>query len=151
MEAVPPPPDLTSRATFPHWSRETVRYGDTDRQGHANNAVFATFFETGRVHLLYEAGKILAPPGCSFVIARLAVDFRTEMHWDETVEIGTALLRLGRSTITLGQGLFVGERCAATAESVVVMVDDTTRRSTPLTDDLRAKLLGWLPAPPSAA
>ena len=30
--------------------------------------------------------------------------------------------------------------CTATAETVMVLVDDTTRRSTPLPGDLRAKL-----------
>ena len=34
-------------------SREKLRYSDTDRQGHVNNAVFSTFLETGRVELLF--------------------------------------------------------------------------------------------------
>ena len=43
-------PDLADRAIFRFWSREVCRYGDTDRQGHVNNAAFVTFCETGRVH-----------------------------------------------------------------------------------------------------
>ena len=45
--------DLTDRGIFRFWSREVCRYGDTDRQGHVNNAAFATFCETGRVLFLY--------------------------------------------------------------------------------------------------
>ena len=38
---------------------DKLRYGDTDRQGHVNNAVYATLFETGRVELLYDgAGPV---------------------------------------------------------------------------------------------
>lgn len=41
--------DAPTLAAYPLHSRDKLRYGDTDRQGHINNAVFATFFETGRV------------------------------------------------------------------------------------------------------
>jgi acyl-CoA thioester hydrolase len=133
---------LTSRTLFPFWTSDTTRYGDTDRQGHVNNAVFATFCETGRVRLLYQDGG-LAPPGCAFVIARLALDFRTELQWNETVDIGTGVTEIRRSSFILGQGLFVGERCAATAENVLVLMDESTRRATPLPDMLRQKLETW--------
>ena len=36
-----PPPDLD---LYPFWTEEKLRNADTDRQGHVNNAVFATFF-----------------------------------------------------------------------------------------------------------
>ncbi len=38
---------------FPVVTTDKLRYCDTDRQGHVNNAVFLTFLETGRVELLY--------------------------------------------------------------------------------------------------
>ena len=38
---------------FPLHSFDKLRYADTDRQGHVNNATFATFLETGRVEFLY--------------------------------------------------------------------------------------------------
>ena len=129
---------LTDRARFPVWTQDVTRYGDTDRQGHINNAVFATFCETGRVRLLF--GEALAPPGCAFVIARLVLDFRAELQWNETVEIGTGVVEIRRSSFILGQGLFAGERCVATAESVLVLTDEATRRSTPLPEASRAKL-----------
>ena len=134
---------LTQRDAFPFWTSDMTRYGDTDRQGHVNNAVFATFCETGRIRMLFQDGASLAPPGASFVIARLALDFRAELQWNETVEIGTGVTEIRRSSFILGQGLFVGERCAATAENVLVLMDEATRRSTPLPDALRARLEAW--------
>ena len=34
---------------FPIQAFDKLRYADTDRQGHVNNANFSTFLETGRV------------------------------------------------------------------------------------------------------
>ncbi|WP_343068673.1 hypothetical protein [Kaustia mangrovi] len=39
---------------FPLRTSDKLRYADTDRQGHVNNAVFATFMETGRVAFLHD-------------------------------------------------------------------------------------------------
>jgi len=48
---------------------DKVRYCDTDRQGHVNNAIFSSFLETGRVEILYNQNHPLYAEGCSFVIA----------------------------------------------------------------------------------
>ena len=120
---------------YPLRSFDTIRYGDTDRQGHVNNAAFATFLETGRVAFLHQEPRSLAPAGTSFVIARLTLDFRAEITWPGKVDIGTRVTTFGRSSMTLVQALFQNGRCAATAESVIVLVDDATRRSTPLPPD----------------
>jgi len=135
----PAAPDPTDRSRYPAWARDTVRYADTDRQGHVNNAVFATFCETGRVHVLYRPDR-LAPPGCEFVLARLALDYRAEINWPGEVEIGTGVKAVGRSSVTIAQALFQEGRCVATAETVVVLMDEATRRSTPLPDKARAHL-----------
>src|SRR5882762_5091599 len=74
---------------YPLRTFDTVRYGDTDRQGHVNNAAFATFCETGRVTFFFQGSQPLPPPGTSFVIARLILDFRAELAWPGTVDIGT--------------------------------------------------------------
>jgi acyl-CoA thioester hydrolase len=125
---------------FPARATDTVRYADTDRQGHVNNAVFSTFLETGRVMFLLGAGRSLAPPGTGFVIARLELDYHAELTWPGQVEIGTRLLRLGRSSFTFAQGIFQNGRCAASAVTVIVLMNEATRRSTPLPPDLAEEL-----------
>ncbi|HZB91430.1 MAG TPA: thioesterase family protein, partial [Stellaceae bacterium] len=119
-----------------------LRYGDTDRQGHVNNAVFATFCESGRVSFLYDEKLDLRGPDANFVIVRLELDFRAELFYPGTVDIGTRVLSIGRSSFRLGQGIFKGDLCAATAECVMVLVDDNTRRAMPLRPQLRR----WLEA-----
>jgi acyl-CoA thioester hydrolase len=114
---------------FPGRAVDKIRYGDTDRQGHVNNAVFATFFETGRVELLHLGQHPVADDGCSFVIAHLGVDFRAEILWPGEVVIGTRVTKVGASSIRLAQALFQGDRCNATAETVIVQIDQTTKKS----------------------
>ncbi|HYH19502.1 MAG TPA: thioesterase family protein [Azospirillum sp.] len=131
---------LADRARFKAWTTEKLRYCDTDRQGHINNAVFAEMLEAGRVHFLFEPGAPTAPPGCAFVIARMELDFLGEMNWPGTVDVGTAVLSIGRSSFRLGQGIFFNGACVGTAEAVIVLMDEATRRSAPLPDDFRARL-----------
>jgi acyl-CoA thioester hydrolase len=125
-------PPATERASYTMWAYDKLRYGDTDRQGHVNNAVYSTFFETGRVAFLYDETLALAAPGCEFVVARLAIDFHAELFFPGTVDIGTRVLRVGRSSFTMGQGVFMGDLCAATAEIVAVQMSIETRRSAAL-------------------
>ena len=133
-------PPATDAASYVLWAHDVARYGDTDRQGHVNNAVFSTFLETGRVAFLHAPGNPLCPSGCGFVIVRLALDFRAELHWGKPVEIGSAVQAVGRSSFTMRQAIFQDGRCAATAETVIVLMDDATRRATALPDGVRERL-----------
>lgn len=133
------PPTLDD---FPARTFDKLRYGDTDRQGHVNNAVFATFFETGRVEMLLAAGGSFLGPGQSLVLARLEIDLVAEINWPGTVEIGTRVAKIGRSSMTLEQAVFQNGGLAARGHSVVVLTDEATRRSTPLSEEAIAKLNG---------
>ena len=117
---------------FPARTFDKIRYGDTDRQGHVNNAVFSTYLETGRVALLYDQNRSLKEPGSAFVIARLELDFQREVTWPGTVEIGSGVESIGRSSVKFQQALYQDERCVARARTVIVLMDETTRRSRPL-------------------
>ncbi|ADZ70741.1 acyl-CoA thioesterase [Polymorphum gilvum] len=132
--AVPTPSEFTV------WATDKLRYGDTDRQGHVNNAAFATFLETGRVEILHDSDRPLTEKGAAFVIARLELDFLSEILWPGTVDIGTRVTRVGSSSVTLEQAIFQDGRCAARATTVIVQMDETTRRSRPLSAATAARL-----------
>ncbi len=132
--------NLPPLSDFPVKTYDKLRYGDTDRQGHVNNAVFATMYETGRVDLLESHGGGLLLPDVSFVIARICIDYRGEIFWPGTVEIGSAVKAVGNTSITFTQALFQNGTCVSTAESVVVQVDKHTRRPAPLSENVRARL-----------
>ncbi|MCE2990727.1 MAG: acyl-CoA thioesterase [Burkholderiales bacterium] len=138
--SLPSPPSPPSLADFPLVAQEKLRYSDTDRQGHINNAVFATMLETGRVELLYAQDGVLHEPACSVVIASLHLDFLDEVHWPGAVKIGTRVEKIGRSSVTLGQAIFQDDRCVATSTSVIVQVGLESRRAEPLSEHALAKL-----------
>ena len=125
------PADITLE-TFPLRTFEKLRYADTDRQGHINNAIFSTMLETGRVELLYSPELPLHERGCAFVIASLHLDFHGEITWPGTVDIGTRVASIGKSSLTLEQGLFQHGQCVALAKTVIVQMNETSRRSYPL-------------------
>lgn len=147
----PDRPSKTARLEdFPFRLTETIRYSDQDPNRHVNNAVFATFFETGRVSLTRNPAYSLMPEGTSWMLARLAIDFTGEVHWPGTVETGLGVERIGRTSVTYRQAVFYKGACVALGEAVTVLADATTRRPTPLPADVIAKFQPWMMAAPRA-
>jgi acyl-CoA thioester hydrolase len=128
---------------FPLKAYDKIRYADTDRQGHVNNALFSTFLETGRTELLY-ANEPLHAENASFVIASLKLDLLSEIRWPGTVEIGSAITRVGNSSFSLFQGIYQKGKLAAVAETVIVQMDDHTRKSAPLSSETKERLKQYL-------
>jgi acyl-CoA thioester hydrolase len=112
-------------ADFPVKTIEKLRFADTDRLGHITNTVFAVCCQNARMELLCDPRRVPIPRNTQFVIAKLVLEFRAEMHWPGTVEIGTRVERVGRSSVALAQALFVNEACVAIADSVVALMDMT--------------------------
>lgn len=135
---------LRKPADFPHRTTEVIRFGDLDSNNHVNNAVFSTFFEAGRVTLFRDPTRGLMPDGLIWTLARITIDYLDEMHWPGTVEVGIGLASLGRTSAIFEQALFFEGRCTATAKAVNVLVDLTTRRPTPITDDIRSNYQRWM-------
>jgi acyl-CoA thioester hydrolase len=129
---------------FPFKSYDKIRYADTDRQGHVNNAVFSTFFETGRAELLYNNGGILVPEGASYVIAALNMNYIKEIHWPGRVNIGTGIIKIGNSSIKIFQQLFQNGTIVADSETVIVQMDDAAGKSKPLSKAAREILSDFL-------
>ena len=125
---------------FPARIVHTLRYADHDQEGHVNNAVYATLFEAGRVAILYDPAQAMPPEGCHFSLVRMTVDFLAEMSWPGEVTIGTAVTRLGTSSIGLSHGIFKDGTCRAISDGVVVLTNSTTRRAHPLPDYARTML-----------
>ena len=144
-----PPPLRPAR--FPFWTEEKLRIADTDMNGHINNGAFGAFCEAGRAELMQE---IAGPPQARTVamaVARVEIDYLRELHYPGKVRVGTAVLRVGGSSFTVQQGLFLDETCFATSQSVMVILDPATRRPTPIPAALREGLARFVPVPDAAA
>lgn len=112
--------------------------------------MFATMRETGRVEFLFDPQHPLLSDNCAFVIASVTLNFHAEITWPGQVDIGTRITGTGRSSMTLAQALFQHGRCVATANTVIVQMNESTRQSQPLSATSLAYLATLMSAVPMA-
>jgi acyl-CoA thioester hydrolase len=125
---------------FPLVSYDKLRYGDTDRQGHVNNAAFATFLETGRVELTRQGQNPLHDNDGEFVLVKLNLNLSGEIRWPGEVHVGTGVMNIGNSSLKLYQQIFHTNICVASAETVLVQINSETRKPQALSDKSREAL-----------
>jgi acyl-CoA thioester hydrolase len=153
MSSIPPAPDgLTSRDFPVHWPVLT-RWADNDMFGHLNNAVYYQLFDTA-INGWIGTSVTLDPVTTSAqgIVAESGCRYFSELHFPERLVVGVAVTRLGNSSVTYRLGVFrAGEELADTGDPepraiaavghwVHVYIDKTTRRPTPIPDDIRALL-----------
>ncbi len=116
-----------------------MRFADLDPNQHVNNAVYASYFETGRVTLMKDRSYGLMPAGLAWMMVRLDIHFRAELRWPGTIELGLGVAKLGRTSVTFDQVVFSQGKCVASAQSVTVLIDEATRKPAPMTEEIIAK------------
>jgi acyl-CoA thioester hydrolase len=128
---------------FPYRLTDNVRFADLDPNQHVNNAVYATYFETGRVTLMKNLKFGLMPSGLAWIMVRLDIHFRAELKWPGAIEMGLGVSKFGRTSVTFDQVVFSEGRCVASSQSVSVLIDEISRRPVPLTDEIRKNFEPW--------
>ena len=138
-------PDATPRLEdFPYRLSDNVRFADLDPNQHVNNAVYATYFETGRVTLMKDRSYGLMPDGLGWIMVRIDIHFRAELHWPGKIELGLGVAKFGRTSVSFDQVVFSEGKCVASARAITVLIDEVTRRPVPLTPELKAKFAPWI-------
>jgi acyl-CoA thioester hydrolase len=117
---------------YPFVHRERVRFRDCDAMGHVNNAVFSTYLEEARIGVL--GG--LSP----FILARVEIDFRSQLRAGEEIEVGTRCSRVGTRSFDLEHQIRSNGRVVADAKSVLVAYDYEAEASVPLSDEIKQRL-----------
>lgn len=117
---------------FPFVHRERVRFRDCDAMGHVNNAVYSTYLEESRIGVL---GGLT-----DFILARVELDFRSELRAGEEVEVRTRCSRIGTKSFQLEHVISANGRVVAEAKSVLVSYDYERGESLSVPDELRARL-----------
>ena len=121
-------------AEYPYVHRDRVRFRDCDAMGHVNNAVYSTYLEEARIGVL---GDLIG-----FILARVEIDFRSELRNGEDVEVKTRCSRIGTKSFDLEHVISADGRVVAEARSVLVSYDYELGVSIPVPDGLRASLQG---------
>jgi acyl-CoA thioester hydrolase len=130
--------ELTERATFRHWSRDKVRWGDQDGARHINNVAYAEYLENARAELIIEAVIPHKDPGTAFAVRKVVIEYLGMGRYPGDIEVGSCVTHVGNRSFTVGQAVFMGDQCLATGEAVHVY--HQKGESLPLTDRLREVL-----------
>ena len=137
-------PLLRQRDCYAHWVPERVRWSDTDMAGHANNLAFAAFAEAGRALLLRRFMTADADPRAMLVLAEMRLRYLGEALWPADISVGTCVTSISNRACRMAQGLFDGTRCIGVVESVLVNIDESTRKASEIPPAVRAVLQAWL-------
>ncbi|MDB5414481.1 MAG: putative thioesterase [Rubritepida sp.] len=124
-------------ADFPFWTEEKLRIQDTDLNGHVNNASIAALCEAGRGEIISAVAGDVPVRVLAAALRRVTIDYLAEVHYPGKIRIGSAIAKVGTTSITIAQSLFLGELCFAKAESVIVFMDRVTRRPAPMPEAWR--------------
>ncbi len=128
--------------------RIPIRWRDMDAYGHVNNAVYLTYLEQARDAWVADVlGSVTDT--WDFVLARVAVDFRSELvQEDGFVIVRCRLAEVRRSSISTREEILKPDgTLSASAESVIVPRDKETGSARKLSDDERAALEAEVPLP----
>lgn len=117
-----------TRADYPSWQVATTRWADIDIYGHLNNARYFELIDTCvNVHLAEATGTDIRQLPAIGVVAEVSCRYFAEVGYPAPVDLGLAVERLGRSSVTYRVGVFQGdgEHAAAEGRFVHVYVDNT--------------------------
>lgn len=131
-------------AAYSFWAEEHVRFADLDVLGHVNNKAFFTFAESGRVVFLKATGMWQHGAPRQGVIVRAEMDYHRELHFPATIRVGMRVLKIGRTSFTLGLGIFNGDQCVASNVTVIVRIDTQTREPVALNEEELAGITPYL-------
>lgn len=117
-----------------------TRYADYDTRGHVNNAVYLTYFEIAREKAWVAMGE---GADFGFVVAEATVKYLTQARIGDPMEIEIVTEEV-RNKAWVWRYRITDPRDAriiAEGTTVQVMFDYETRRSIPIPDSLRSRLV----------
>jgi acyl-CoA thioester hydrolase len=140
---IPPAPDSLTSNDFPVLWPVGTRWADNDMFGHLNNAVYYQLFDTAINAWINTSTGVdpITMPSLG-IVAESACRYFSELHFPESLVVGLAVTRLGRSSVTYRLGVFSAEAQPITALGhwVHVYVDRTSRKPVPIPDAIRSLL-----------
>ena len=133
----------TERIAYSLFFPMTTRWRDNDVYGHINNAYYYEFFDTAVNQWLLKTEALDLPDGPVIgLVAETACKFRSAVSYPQQLEVGLTTLRVGKSSVIFGMGLFAEKSndAAALCRFVHVYVDQESRRPTPIPAAMLEKL-----------
>jgi acyl-CoA thioester hydrolase len=119
-------PTPLPRSAFRHFVPIDTRWHDNDVFGHVNNVIYYAYFDTAVNRHLMDNG-LLDPKTSAIVglVVETGCTYFDSVAYPDRLEVGMAVTKLGRSSVTYSLGLFRegNETCAALCRYTHVYVD----------------------------
>ena len=122
-----------------------VRYSEIDGQSVVFNAHYLTYFDTAITEYCRALGwdykGETARTGIDFHTVKTLVEYKAPIRFDEEIDVCVRTGRIGRSSLSFALAIYAKgstEDLRATGEVVWVYTDQTTHKTVPVSQDLRA-------------
>ena len=127
------------RPPFKYSALARVWFSDTDAQGVVYYGRYLPYFDHARTEYHRHLGGVVTPGG-EFVMRASSVEYHAPARFDDLIEAFVRVARIGRSSVTYECAAYrlPDDTLMVTAQQTLVLVDLSTRRPTPVPDELRA-------------
>ncbi|WP_027877211.1 acyl-CoA thioesterase [Meiothermus cerbereus] len=132
------------KSEFGFYHRLRVRWAETDPQGIVFNGHYLTYFDVA----ITEFWRALGIPypstverfGLDLFVVKATVEYHAPAHYDDELEIGVRVGRIGNSSMQFVLGIFRGEAHLISGEVIYVAAHPQTRQPQPVPQAMRALL-----------
>jgi acyl-CoA thioester hydrolase len=118
----------------------TPRFGEIDGLRHINNNAIPTWFETGRNPVFQLFVPDMDFNKWNLIMARLEVDYVSQMKYGSDITIYTFISHIGRSSFEIYQEAWQNGELGAKGKAVIVHYDFQNQKSVSIPEVIKAKL-----------
>lgn len=118
----------------------TPRFGDVDGLRHINNCVVPEWFELAREPLFRLFHSHLDLEAWNLIMAKISVEYVSQMRLGSDVEIRTYIKKIGRSSCTVYQEAWQEGKLGCKGDAVLVHYDFENNKSLPIPDHIVAEM-----------
>jgi acyl-CoA thioester hydrolase len=131
-----------------------VRWAEVDMQKVVFNGNYLTYFDTAIAEYWRAVGerakRDFFDDYMRLYAVKATIEFHDSAHYDELIDVGCRVSRLGRTSMTFRFGVWRGEANLVSGEIVYVHVSPEAKKSAPIPEPMRAALLAFERTPPEA-
>ncbi len=140
--------------TFVHTLR--VRWAEVDRQDVVFNGHYFLYFDVAIAEYWRAIGfrypeDIVDKFGTDIYAVKASAEYHGSATYDELLEIGCRVARIGRSSMRFVLGVYRGDQHITSGELVYVNADPKARKSAPWPDTLKNAILRYERLKPEVA
>ena len=129
------------RNAFRFFHTLRVRWAEVDRQDIVFNGHYLTYFDVA----ITEYWRAIGVPypaitdrwGSDLFVVKASVEYHAPAHYDDVLDIGVRVARIGTSSMTFVVGIFCGDLHLVGGEVIYVNADPESRKPLRVPDTLR--------------